>query len=178
MSASERRRVVEYLEETQAGLLRAVEEFPAEFFATVPAVGCWSAADTLEHILFVEGRALGRIKGAVQEPVDASRKSDLEGRDEDLFAMVRERSKRVESPAFAQPAGGKSREALVAGFQSARAATIAFARETEADLRGHFAAHPLFGVLDCYQWLMLIPSHGERHRKQIEECREPSVLLD
>jgi hypothetical protein len=37
--------------------------------------------------------------------------------------------------------------------------------------RGHFATHPLWGDLDCYQWPMSIPSHCERHRTQMEECR-------
>jgi uncharacterized damage-inducible protein DinB len=172
MTDIERKRVIEYLESTRSRLLKTVEDFPEERFATDPAEGCWSAAKTMEHIVFVEGRALGRIHGALQQPPDASRKSGMAGRDEELWNGVTNRAQKVDAPSIAHPAGRQSREELVTAFQSAREMTLIFARSTDAELRHHFAAHPMFGELDCFQWLMLIPSHGERHRAQIEECQE------
>lgn len=174
MTDVERQRAIEYLGSTRSSLLETVAEFPEELFATDPAAGCWSAAKTLEHIVFVEAGALGRLRGALERPADPSRKSGIE--DETLFKGVRSRAKKVDAPAMLHPAGKQTREELIAAFQAARETTLHFARSTEAELRHHFAAHPLFGELDCYQWLMLIPSHGERHRAQIEECRQ--ALLD
>jgi len=171
MTDAEREAVLSYLAETRSGLLEAIESFPAEHFSTCPAEGCWSAAMTLEHIVSVEGRALGRIQHALSEPADSSRQSGMAGKDEELWAGVRGRNVRIKAPPILEPVGDKDRQRLIEGFYAARAVTIAFARETDADLRSHFAAHPLFGDLDCYQWLMLIPSHGERHRAQIEEIR-------
>jgi uncharacterized damage-inducible protein DinB len=170
MTVAERERVVAYLGSTRSSLLKTLEKFPEGYFGTDPAEGCWSAAKTLEHIAFVEGRALGRIQSALQQPADASRKSAMDGRDEELVIGVTSRAQRVSAPAMLHPTGQQSREELLAGFDAARQATLVFAQSTKADLRMHFAAHPLFGDLDCYQWLMLIPSHGERHRAQIEEC--------
>jgi len=170
MTDIERKRVLEYLESTRNRLLKTIEDFPEERFATDPAEGCWSPAKTLEHIVFVEGRALGRIHGALQQPPDASRKGGMDGRDEELWEGVRSRAKKVDAPSILHPTGNQSREELVTAFQSAREMTFAFARSTDAELRHHFARHPMFGELDCFQWLMLIPSHGERHRAQIEEC--------
>ena len=95
----------------------------------------------------------------------------MAGRDAELLARVRSREERVEAPAIVRPTGGKDRRELLGAFVTAREATMQFALETQEDLRSHFATHPLFGDLDCYQWLMLIASHCERHRKQIEECR-------
>jgi uncharacterized damage-inducible protein DinB len=167
----ERESALSDLEGTRVALLRTLEEIPEERFFAAPAEGCWSPAATLEHVVFVEGRALGRIRSALQKAVDPSRKSAMEGRDAELIGQVRSREARVQAPAMAHPTGGKPRADLVAAFVTARDATMQFARETDGDLRSHFATHPLLGDLDCYQWLMLIPSHCERHRKQIEECR-------
>jgi uncharacterized damage-inducible protein DinB len=171
MSTAQRETLLKYLAETRSSLIRTVEEFPAGHFATCPGEGRWSAAQTLEHIVFVEGRAYGRIRSALSGPADPARHSAMEGRDEELFAGVRDRRTRVKAPSILEPAGGKSRDELIEAFQAAREITTEFARTVDADLRCHFAAHPLFGDLDCYQWLMLIPSHGERHRGQIEEIR-------
>jgi uncharacterized damage-inducible protein DinB len=171
LSESERGRALNYLAETRPRLIEAIESFPSAHFSTCPADGCWSAAKTLEHIVFVERRAMSRIHGALREPADPSRSSGMQGRDEELWAEVRSRSVRIKAPPVLEPVGDKSLDELVQAFNAARDTTIAFARETEADLRRHLAPHPLFGELDCYQWLMLIPSHGERHRAQIEEIR-------
>jgi uncharacterized damage-inducible protein DinB len=172
MIDAERQRAMEYLVTTRSSLLKTIAEFPEEHFGTDPAEGCWSAAKTLEHIVFVEARALGRIQGGLRQAADPSKKSAMEGREEEFFASVRSRALRVDAPAILHPTGVQSRESLMAAFQKAREATLGFATSTEADLRVHFSAHPLFGELDCFQWLMLIPSHGERHRAQIEECLE------
>jgi hypothetical protein len=172
ITTAERERVVAALEETGAALVHTVREFPGQDFSRCPQEEIWSAAHTLEHIVFVEGRALGRIHLALQQPADPSRKSAWEGRDERLFSAVRSREERIKAPSIANPAGTQSVGQLLTAFEETRQKSIQFARETDADLRFHFAAHPLFGELDCYQWLMLIPSHCERHRLQIEECRQ------
>jgi hypothetical protein len=168
----ERTDLLDCLHETSAALIHAVETFPVNRFGEPPAEGRWSAAQTLEHIVFVEGRALGRVKMALAEPPSPDRRSAMEGKDAELFAGVRIRANRVDAPAILQPAGGKSREELLEAFRAARASTIQYASEVQSDLRCHFAPHPVFGGdLDCFQWLMIIPSHGERHRLQIEEIR-------
>src|ERR1700740_2789503 len=100
MTEAERKRAIEYLESTRSSLLKTVAEFREERFSPDPPEGCWSAAKTLEHIVFVEGRALGRIHGALQQPADALRKGGMDGRDEELFEGVRSRAKKVDAPAI------------------------------------------------------------------------------
>ena len=172
MIGTELAKVRNYLEETRQSLLLSVQSFPEDKFFTAPGEGCWSAAEALEHIAFVEGRALGRVQAALLEPADPSGESSMAGRDEELFTGVARRLNPIKAPPFALPTGAYTREKLIASFETAREATMRFAEQNTADLRAHFAPHPFFGDLDCYQWLMLIPSHGERHRAQIEECRQ------
>jgi hypothetical protein len=172
MTDQERTELLDYLHKTSAALIDTIAAFPADRFNESPAEGRWSAAQTLEHIVFVEGRALGRVKAALAEPPSPDRRSAMEGRDAELISGVTSRINRVEAPAILHPVGGKSREELIEAFQAARAVTTQFASEIQANLRCHFAPHPVFGGdLDCFQWLMIIPSHGERHRLQIEEIR-------
>jgi hypothetical protein len=58
---------------------------------------------------------------------------------------------------------------LLGEFEAARKRTSGFTASTNAQLRQHFFPHPMFGDLNCYQWLLLIGAHGERHRAQAEE---------
>jgi hypothetical protein len=58
---------------------------------------------------------------------------------------------------------------------------MSFAEATEADLRSHFFPHPFLGDLDCYQWLLFLGLHCERHVRQLEEVKEdprfPRILV-
>jgi len=56
-------------------------------------------------------------------------------------------------------------------FAAARKRTSEFAAATNADLRRHFLPHPVFGDLDCYQWLLLLGAHCDRHRVQSQEVK-------
>ena len=59
---------------------------------------------------------------------------------------------------------------MIAELRRPRAGTLAFAAETQAELRDHFFPHLAFGDLDCYQWLVVPGQHGARHAvPQIEE---------
>ena len=61
-------------------------------------------------------------------------------------------------------------------FQRARAATLAFVKTTNEDLRGHFVQAPMDGFndmpySDAYQWLLRMSAHTERHLMQVHEVR-------
>jgi uncharacterized damage-inducible protein DinB len=172
ISDMERETVLQHLAGTSSALLATLDKFSDADFVRCPGEGCWSAAQNLEHIAFVEGRVLRRIQAAIETPADPTRQSAMHGRDEELFEGARSRSARVRAPTILHPTGKASREELVRAFHEARARSVQFASQTEADLRSHFAVHPVFGELDCYQWLMLIPSHCERHRAQMAEVLE------
>ena len=64
---------------------------------------------------------------------------------------------------------------LVSELRSTRAATLAFAAQTQAELRDHFFPHIAFGDLDCYQWLVVLGQHAARHASQIEEIMATGV---
>ena len=62
-------------------------------------------------------------------------------------------------------------EELMRQFENTRERSVNFAAATEADLRSHFSPHPFLGDLDCYQWLLFMGLHCERHVRQMEEVK-------
>jgi hypothetical protein len=61
-------------------------------------------------------------------------------------------------------------------FLTVRAATIQYTKTTTDDLRGHFTQVALSGFpdinfQDCYQWLLRMSVHTERHLMQAQEVR-------
>ena len=56
-------------------------------------------------------------------------------------------------------------------FLAAREKTTAYVKTTTDDLHGHSAPHPVFKMLDGYQWVLLLSGHSARHTAQIEEVK-------
>jgi hypothetical protein len=131
----------------------------------------WCAAELIEHIVVVEQWALGSIEGALRTgDADESRRGKGAHKDAIILEAVPARNKRVQAPAEFMPQHRwPDWDELLSQFAATRARVIELARTTHADLRVHFAAHPFLKDLDCYQWLMLIAGHAERHVRQAEE---------
>jgi len=169
MTAADRERAVSYLAQTRDNLLRATRGLSPAQLAFKPAPGRWSVADCLEHLVTVENRAMEGISGALQQPADSAKRSPFDGRDDELLQIVTDRSSPRKAPEMAEPSGRWPQDQLLREFEATRARSIELARSTVCDPRQHFFAHRAFGELDCYQWILLVAAHGDRHRAQIEE---------
>jgi len=90
-------------------------------------------------------------------------------RDNEILSTVVNRTSRVKGPERLMPTGRWSHDQLLSEFDATRTRTSVFAASTNAPLREHGYPHPMFGQLDCYQWLLMIGAHGECHRAQAEE---------
>ncbi len=100
----------------------------------------------------------------VQQSADAPKSAFEE--DDVLVARVVDRDERMKGPERLMPTGRWSDDELFGEFEAARKRTADFAATTDASLRQSGFPHPAFGPLDCYQWLLLIAAHGERHRRR------------
>jgi hypothetical protein len=169
MNPAERQRAITYLTQTRDNLLRATSGLSSAQMQFKPALDRWSVADCLEHLVTVENRCFDGISNALREPADAAKRSPFDGRDDELVRMVTDRSNRRQAPEAIHPSGRWPNDQLIREFEAARKSTIDFATNIDGDPRQHFFAHRAFGDLDCYQWLLLVAGHGERHRAQIEE---------
>jgi DinB superfamily len=169
MTAADRERAVSYLAQTRDNLLRATRGLSPLQLAFKPAPNRWSVADCLEHIILVEDRFHENVSSALQQPADSSKRSAFDGRDDELLQIVTDRSAPRQAPEIVQPASRWPHDQLIREFEAVRARSIELAGGTVCDPRQHFFAHRAFGDLDCYQWMLLVAAHGDRHRAQIEE---------
>lgn len=166
MTPAEREKAVTHLEQTRERMLRTTTSLSPDQWRYKPESDCWSVAEIVEHVAFVESRILGGIERALQKEPTLS-KPFME--DDAFVQRIVGRADRMKAPDQVAPSGRWPLDQLIPEFEAARKRTIEFAETTEASLRQHCFAHPFFGPLDCYQWLLLIPSHAERHRRQAEE---------
>jgi uncharacterized damage-inducible protein DinB len=166
MTPRERERAIAHLEETRERLLRTAGDLTHEQWRYKPAPDRWSVAEIVEHVAFVEGRILKGIEKALEkEPASTGLFMD----DETFVERIVECWDPAKAPEAVAPSERWPLEQLLPEFRAARNRSIEFAKTTNAHLRQHSYPHPFFGPLDCYQWLLVIPSHGERHRRQALE---------
>ncbi|HXZ13700.1 MAG TPA: DinB family protein [Candidatus Sulfotelmatobacter sp.] len=169
MTSAEREFVVRRFAETRERLLRTVHGLSREQMVYRPEPGAWSVAENIEHITAVENFILGLIQKSLQEPAEDSKRSSMT--DADVLHMVGTVVRRVQAPERALPRNRWPVEELAAVFESTRERTSEFAATTAGDLRRHFIPHFIFGELDCYQWLLLLGAHTDRHCAQSDEVK-------
>jgi uncharacterized damage-inducible protein DinB len=166
MTPAERERVTFYLAETRENLVGSMRHLWRAQLQFKPAPDRWSVAECLEHIIVVEGLILSNIEKTLQK---ASASSKPAMSDDEILSTVVNRAFRVKGPERLMPTGRWSHDELLSEFDAVRERTSDFAASTNAPLREHGYPHPMFGHFDCYQWLLAIGGHGERHRAQAEE---------
>ena len=167
----ERDRAMSYLHSTRKQLLDVAEAAAApEQWKYKPAGGGWSIAEIAEHLAVTESSVTASIERALREPATPEKKIETAGRDEVVMKGVPDRSRKVRAPEAVTPSGRWStREAVVAEFKLRRDHTIEFIEKTPADLRSHMAPHPFLKWLDCYQWVLFLAAHADRHVQQMQE---------
>ncbi len=166
MTPAERDHATKYLEKTRESYLHTACSLSRDQLHYKPAPDRWSVAEALEHIIIVEGRVLGLIEKTVQQAPNAL-KNAFE--DESLVCRVVTRVDHLKGPDVLMPTGRWPEHRLPEEFEAVRRRSLEFAGSTKADLRQHGFPHPIFGELNCYQWLLLIPAHCERHLAQAAE---------
>lgn len=170
MEQQNRERVLQYLMESHNTLRQAVAGLSAEQRSFRPAAGRWSVADCVEHLTVVENFTLKRIQNALEQP--PADHLDTNGKDQVILDNVPGRARRVQAPEVVIPTGRwPDWNELLRQFEVTRQRTIDFARETQVDLRSRAFPHPFLGPLDCYQWLLFLAMHCERHVRQMEEVK-------
>jgi uncharacterized damage-inducible protein DinB len=133
-----------------------------------PAPDRWSIGEVAEHLALSEDFLFTHLTGNVlkSEPAAESKPASRE-QDEQVIAMIRDRSKKGTAPEPLKPSNKWStREALAGDFKKSRERNIAYVETTGDDLRGHTGMK-----MDGYQWILLISAHAERHTAQINEVK-------
>jgi DinB superfamily len=169
MTPAERERAVAYLAETRENLHRSTKNLSPTQLQFKPAPDRWSVAECLEHIVIVEAFILSTINSTLQQPPGSFKSAMSDDVLDERLKKATERATRVKAPANLEPTGRRPHDQLHSEFDAARKRTAEFVSSTNAPLRQSGFPHPILGNLDCYQWVLLIGGHGERHRAQAEE---------
>ncbi len=173
----ERQFAIGNLERTRKLVLEATKDVSAEQAKFKAGPERWSILEIAEHLGTIEDLLFGFATGQVMKiPSNfglAERTVEqLKAADQQVLAGSVDRSKKGQAPEPAKPTG---RYATLAdaqkAFEEKRAKSIAYMRETQDDLRNHGSPSPGGGVLDAYQYLLILAGHAERHTLQINEVK-------
>ena len=173
MTDAERAFAVKQLDQSRGRLLHLLEGLSPQQLLYRPEPGRWSIAENVEHTVVVESRLVGAMEKLLAGPADVSKQSTKT--DAEVVWLVGNVVNPMQAPERVLPSLRWPPQTLVQEFETVRQRTRDFAGATAGDLRGHFINHFMFGDLDCYQWLLLIGAHCNRHCAQSEVvklCRD------
>lgn len=179
MTDEERRAAIDRLETSRDRLLAAIEGISEEQARFTPSAERWSILDLVEHLATSDPGLLEVIERALASPAQPERMEQARRHDHRFLGELKPFPRGLnKAPEHLRPRArfGTLAEARAA-FVEARERTIAYARATDADLRGHFSPHPLLGPMDAYQWLIACALHVESHTLHIEEMKAMAARL-
>ena len=173
MLTEERARVLQWLEESHAGFLAAIDGVSDAQWEWKPAPGRWSVGETAEHIVLAEAQLFAAVRRAMASPPNPAWEKQTRGKTEFIVRVMPSRQGKAVAPESIVPREGLSRAQVGERFARQRIDIVGFAHETQAALQEHTAPHPfpVFGALNAYQWLVYIPLHTMRHGRQIAEVK-------
>jgi hypothetical protein len=171
VTAADRKFAIDYLNRTRVRLLKDVKGLSTAQLNFTPNDTSWSVAQCVEHIALSEDLIKQWIHGALDGPATPARKSEEKYTPQSLIAIVTDRSQnRGKTGGPWLPDGNFPTTAdAIRAFVSRRDSTIDYIKSTPDDLKNHFIDHPQWGALDCYEAVIMISAHGERHTLQLEE---------
>jgi hypothetical protein len=169
ITSAEREYAIQQLDRTGERLLGVLQGLSPDQLLYRPEPGRWSIAENVEHLLVVETRLVGTIEKLLLEPAELSKQCALT--DAELVRRIATVQERMPAPAPTLPNSRWPAETLPGEFVATRRRTREFTSAATGDLRRHFRTHFMFGDLDCYQWLLLIGAHCNRHTLQSEAVK-------
>ncbi|HXP85066.1 MAG TPA: DinB family protein [Bryobacteraceae bacterium] len=167
MSPQEKSEIVDLLESGRAELVAAAAGLSEAHAKTRPAPDRWSVLECIEHVTFVEGRFLGRLEESpAGDPVAPDQAKEAA-----IIARALDRTNRFNAPEAIHPTGKYASVAeALAAFHAMRDRSVQFAAQQGPRLYALSTTHPVMGVLNGAEALILIASHGRRHTAQMHEA--------
>ena len=178
MDAEQRQFALNQLAASQSRLLAAVADLTPQQWRFREDPDRWSIAENIEHLIHFESFIAQAIANALTRPAEPEKQSQAASKQPRVLSLGSNESRRAQLKAreVVRPTGQWSDpKVLIEEFRGTRARTLAFAAETDADLRCHFFPHIAFGDLDCYQWLLVLSFHTDRHVLQIQQVQAHAV---
>jgi len=170
----ERKKVLDWLHESQQEFFAAIDGVSEEQWMWKPASDQWSVAETAEHIVLAEALLFSMVERAVNAPANLDWEEQTRGKTELIERVIAPRLGKAKSPEPIVPTGKLNQVQVRGRFERERERILKFATYTQLAVKEHTAVHafPVFGTLNAYQWLIYVPLHTLRHEKQIQEIKK------
>ena len=172
ISKKERKYSINLMKDTKTDVLQTVKGLSDAQLNFKSSAESWSVKECMYHIAVTEKNLWVMLEGAMKASANPDKRSEIKITDEQLVSMMESREKKVKTIAPLEPqnTGYKTMDEAMSDFKTRRAEHIKYLKTTTEDLRNHVLQMP-FGYIDCYQLGLMIASHSERHRKQMEEVK-------
>lgn len=172
LSKKERDFAIKQLKDTQNDVLSKVKGLSEAQLKYKPAPDRWSVEECLKHIAVTEQALWQKTEGTMKQAANPDKRSEIKNTDEEVIQLVENRTQKVKTKEQFEPENTPyaSAEAAIASFKTDREKLISYVKNTRDDLRNHVATLP-FGQIDCYQMILFIGGHSNRHARQIEEVK-------
>ncbi len=172
ITKEERELAVKYFNESKEYFLKDVKGLSEAQLNFQPSPEKLSVALCIEHIAIAEKALMEQIQKNLALPVDSAKRALVKAKDTDVWPTVTDRSTKRTTPEFLKPSGKfKNSDEAIQAFLDQRAKNIEYIQTTHDDLRNHFMPHGALGMLDAYQWVLVVAAHCRRHTLQIEEVK-------
>jgi len=172
LTKEERKNAITMLKETKAKVAAVPDGLSEAQLNYRPAPEAWSIRECLTHIALSEKEIWTVMETGMKPPANASMRDSIKVTDAQILPMLTDRSVKRKAAENLQPSHASwttAAEALTS-FKALRNDHIKYVRSTTEDLRNHVL--PVAGFyVDCYQMILFLNAHTERHYKQIEEVR-------
>lgn len=171
LTKAEREKAVNELTNSKNNLMSAIKGLSDAQLNFKSSPESWSVAECTEHLAISENSLFGLVEGCLKTTPDPSKRSDVKLSDEQLLAIIVDRSNKVKTREAFVPTGkyGTHKE-TIKEFKGKRKDHIKFVKKTEEDLRNRYQQLP-FGTVDAYQLILFMSGHTDRHVLQIEEVK-------
>jgi hypothetical protein len=173
LNDSERAFLIEQMEISKKAFLASIAGISDAQWTFKPAPNVWSVQECAEHIVLSETFLYDTTQNILKSPaVPRPEKSNAEF-DHQLGILVQDRSHKATAPAPIDPAGRAATltpSGAAKAFTAKRDQNEEYVKTTSDDLRTHVAPGPA-GVMDAYQYLVLMATHTARHTEQIKEVQ-------
>lgn len=172
LTEAERNTATKFLTETETGVLEAVAGLSEAQLAFKTAPDKWSVEDCMKHIAATETGLWQMTEGNIKQAANPEKRTEIKWSDDDVMKNIENRTNKVKTfpPFEPQNTGFKTLADAISSFKENRAKLIEYVKTTDQDLRNHVATLPV-GSFDCYQMLLFIGAHSNRHMQQINEVK-------
>lgn len=166
LTKQERKFIVSHLKDTKTDLFKTIKGLSEVQLNYKPSPDEWSVKETFYHLIFVEERFWAKLENAMEEPATPEKRSEIKLSDEDVLEIATNENIAAAESLQPRKERWKSVNEALSAFKTSRLQHLKYAKTTTADLRNHLIEFPR-GQVDCYQFMIFIAGHGNRHIQQI-----------